>query len=440
MKKENKFRLHPAVFYRLYDDLTVLYHTAQQKVYTFAGNADLILNMFSETNSVSAVLDSLKKSIQIDDYEAFSRGIEDFVHELIKKEILMSQFTQEAITDTLETEVAASFYGKHLLYSVTLELTYLCNEKCRHCYVTKGSKKELETKQIFDIIDQLALENVLNIVFTGGEVFVRKDAFEIIEYAYSKGFVIDIFTNGTLLSGDDIIRLKRVYPRSVHFSLYSHIKEKHEAITMVDGSFEKTVNAILQCSSVGIPTNIKMPIFQETAGDIKGMVELANRLGVTIELGSNITPKKDGDLSPTEMQISSFMQRYEVQQLIDELVPSPEPSQESSSDKLCGAGERSISINPYGEVFPCNMFPLMIGDLTKQTLSEIWNYSDELLWWRDNNYRTSRVGCEYCDLANDCYYCPGEAMLREGNPLAKYDAACVATENAKKLKQYKEVP
>ena len=183
-----------------------------------------------------------------------------------------------------------------------------------------------------------------------------------------------------------------------------------------------------------------MPIFQETAGDIKGMVELANRLGVTIELGSNITPKKDGDLSPTEMQISSFMQRYEVQQLIDELVPSPEPSQESSSDKLCGAGERSISINPYGEVFPCNMFPLMIGDLTKQTLSEIWNYSDELLWWRDNNYRTSRVGCEYCDLANDCYYCPGEAMLREGNPLAKYDAACVATENAKKLKQYKEVP
>ncbi len=62
--------------------------------------------------------------------------------------------------------------------------------------------------------------------------------------AYSKRFLMDIFTNGTLLDGMDYIRLKSCHPRCVHFSVYSHIPQKHDAVTQTPGSFEKTIKAI----------------------------------------------------------------------------------------------------------------------------------------------------------------------------------------------------
>ena len=60
---------------------------------------------------------------------------------------------------------------------------------------------------------------VLAILFTGGEVFVRDDIFEILEYAYEKRFAVDIFTNGTLLDGDKIIKLKALWLKGIHFSV-----------------------------------------------------------------------------------------------------------------------------------------------------------------------------------------------------------------------------
>lgn len=45
--------------------------------------------------------------------------------------------------------------------------------------------------------------NVVEVTFTGGDLFVREDTFEILEYAFQKGFAINIFTNGTLLKDED---------------------------------------------------------------------------------------------------------------------------------------------------------------------------------------------------------------------------------------------
>jgi MoaA/NifB/PqqE/SkfB family radical SAM enzyme len=36
---------------------------------------------------------------------------------------------------------------------------------------------------VFNIIDQLDAANVASVVFTGGDIFTRKDAYNIIEHA-----------------------------------------------------------------------------------------------------------------------------------------------------------------------------------------------------------------------------------------------------------------
>lgn len=308
-------------------------------------------------------------------------------------------------------------------------MTYKCNEKCRHCYVAGENRQELTAGKIRTILDELYDLNVFNLIFTGGEIFTREDSFDILEYAYSKRFLIDIFTNGTLLDGNDYIRLKSCQPRCIHFSVYSHIPQKHDAITQMPGSFEKTIKAIKTCILIDIPVNIKTPVFDETIDDIQGIVSLAESLSASIELGQNITPKKNGDLKPTALKISGEEKDDRVHYAIKNLIKTieNETDKKQVSDKLCGAGEHSISINPYGEVYPCNLLQLCIGDVTKQSVREIWDTSDMLKWWRENNRRSLKKGCSNCNMTERCIFCPGEAMMRKGNPLEMYEDACLAT-------------
>ena len=291
------------------------------------------------------------------------------------------------------------------------------------------NRQELTAGKIRTILDELYDLNVFNLIFTDGEIFTREDSFDILEYAYSKRFLIDIFTNGTLLDGNDYIRLKSCQPRCIHFSVYSHIPQKHDAITQMPGSFEKTIKAIKTCILIDIPVNIKTPVFDETIDDIQGIVSLAESLSASIELGQNITPKKNGDLKPTALKISGEEKDDRVHYAIKNLIKTieNETDKKQVSDKLCGAGEHSISINPYGEVYPCNLLQLCIGDVTKQSVREIWDTSDMLKWWRENNRRSLKKGCSNCNMTERCIFCPGEAMMRKGNPLEMYEDACLAT-------------
>lgn len=424
-----RLRIHPAVFYRRYDGSLVLYHTDQRRVFTLTETAGDILDCFRDFYPADEAVSRLKQIYQMDDAAEFERDIFGFIYEMIEKDILCQEYKQTVHIKTLESEISQKFANSSHLYSATLELTYRCNEKCRHCYVAGKDRQELDAEKIKSVLDELYDLNALNLIFTGGEIFTRKDIFDILEYAYSKRFLVDIFTNGTLLDGNDYIRLKSCHPRCVHFSVYSHIPEKHDAITQIAGSFEKTLKAIHACTTIGIPVNIKTPIFDETIEDIQGMVRLAESLSASIELGQNITPRKDGDLTPTALKISGGEKDDYVYYMIKSLIKTVENETEERrpSDKLCGAGDHSISINPYGEVFPCNLLQLCIGDVTKQSLKGIWEKSDALKWWRENNLRSRKKGCSGCSLIDRCVFCPGEAMMRTGSPLEMYEDACLAT-------------
>lgn len=426
----DKYRLNPAVFYRTYDDCVVVYDTRARKVYTFNDTVGAILECFADYISLTEVVNRLLQLYDVEDIESFENDIKQFTQELEQKGLIKKQYTQVESSDNLEQQLYADFADVNRLYSATIELTYKCNEKCRHCYITEDNRVELNTEKIKSILDDLSDMNVLNIVFTGGDIFTRSDAFEILEYANSKRFVVDILTNGNLLNGSDCIRLKQLYPRCIHFSVYSHIPEKHDAITQVKGSFAKTLYAIKACSSIGIPVNLKTPVFSETLEDVPGIVELANEIGCTVEISRNITPKKNGDLTPLKMEIKSEADNIGVIETIWNLIPETDSKPENTvvRERNCGAGSNSISISPYGEVFPCIMLSLCVGNVYEQSIKEIWENSVKLKWWRNQNKRSLRKGCETCEYAEKCRYCPGESMMWTGDPLSKYEAACFSTQ------------
>lgn len=426
-----EYKIHPSVFYRKINDKVVLYCTSQNMIYTFSNSSIDIFDFFSTANSFDKFLIYLKDKYKIDESDIeFNRNIGDFFEELIQNGIIIQNSKDNNYSGILENEISDEFANSNMLYSATIELTYRCNEKCRHCYVYDEGGEEMSANQIMKILDDLSNMGVATLLFTGGEVFARKDIFEILEYAYKKHFAMDIFTNGTLLNESKIIKLKNLWPKSIQFSVYSHIPQKHDAVTQINGSYEKTITAIKTCIAVGIPVKIKMPVFTETADDISGVIELAKSLGASVSVSNDITPKKNGDTSPLEMRILNNKKLGDVSKNIEDKLGDlyKNPDSKTLDSRICSAGARMISINPYGKVYPCANFPMCIGDALTQNIKDIWENSKELNKWRKLNKTANRKECINCEHLKYCRYCPGEAIMYNGSPVLKYQDACYVCE------------
>ena len=125
--------------------------------------------------------------------------------------------------------------------AVHLDLTYRCNLDCIHCYIVKQDRPELSTKEVKNILKQLAEAKTLYLTLSGGEILIREDFFEIISYARKLGFSLRLLTNGVLIDEKTADGIASLYPELVAISLYSANPETHDKITNRYGSFDKTI-------------------------------------------------------------------------------------------------------------------------------------------------------------------------------------------------------
>src|SRR5436190_1139417 len=93
----------------------------------------------------------------------------------------------------------------HYPFLCQWEITCRCNLRCVMCYTDcynspANIKDELSTAEILRIMDEVALAGCLELVLTGGEPLARPDFFEIYGHAKTKGFLVTLFTNGTLIT------------------------------------------------------------------------------------------------------------------------------------------------------------------------------------------------------------------------------------------------
>src|SRR6204780_1351193 len=129
-------------------------------------------------------------------------------------------------------------------FSVQLDLTYRCNERCVHCYLDHDDHGEMTTTEIKDLLDQMADAGVFYLTISGGEILMRRDFFEILEHARKRTFCVKLKTNGVLIREKTALRLRELGVESVQISIYSHRPEVHDAITKLPGSFRQSIEAV----------------------------------------------------------------------------------------------------------------------------------------------------------------------------------------------------
>ena len=130
-----------------------------------------------------------------------------------------------------------------------LEITRKCNLFCPHCFneSKKESKLNMSLVEIKNILENFVAAGGRSLQVTGGEVFMRDDIFEILEYARKIGIeYIILSTNGTICSHEDIYNIIK-YSDEVYLSIDGF--EKENDLIRGKGSFEKTYNVLQELGS-----------------------------------------------------------------------------------------------------------------------------------------------------------------------------------------------
>jgi radical SAM protein with 4Fe4S-binding SPASM domain len=343
---------------------------------------------------------------------------------------------------------------KHRPLSVHFDLTYRCNERCVHCYLDHDDQGELTTTECMAVLEELAKAGTLFLTFSGGEIFLRADLYEILAAARRLHFDVSLKSNALMITPARAARLRELGVRRAQISVYSDIPEVHDAITQVPGSLRRTLAAIPMLLEQGLQVKLACPLMQENLLAYRGVMALAEKLGVPYILDLTITPMMDGSSGPLahRASVSSLLPVLQdpawhacktkpTPQAVGAMADSPaafgsvvSSGIESAAyeDLPCSAGHNGCYISPYGDVFPCVQLPQAAGNLRRERFDDIWYHAPQLE--RLRAIRESHLPvCSRCEIRSYCERCPGLALMEGGDLLGAYERACELAEQRAQL-------
>jgi len=326
-------------------------------------------------------------------------------------------------------EMTRRALARNIPLSVQLDLTYRCNERCVHCYLDHDDHGEMTTAEIKHLLKEMADAGVFILTLSGGEIFLRKDFFELLEYARRElTFCVKLKTNAVMIREREAARIRDLGVQSIQISIYSHRPEVHDAITLVPGSLKRSLDAIRFLKSQGLRVVMANVLMTHNMHDYNGVRALAEEMGVESTLDPTITPMMDGDRSVLSLNVdqSVMHQVFRDKGLIgdvEEFCAVQAPPDENALENLpCSAGHTTCYVSPYGDVYPCVQFPYTTGNVRQQRFLDIWRDSEQM-----NEVRAIRLkhltGCSSCVHGGSCSRCPGLAFM-EGNMLGPSTQDC----------------
>lgn len=309
-----------------------------------------------------------------------------------------------------------------------LELTYRCNAQCVHCYCVippgleePAKRQELTFDEIARLLDDLAEQGTLYLNFSGGEVLVRPDFFDIAQYAKQRGFAFRIFTNGIGLTEERAKRLAALEPLTVELSIYSADPGVHDSITRVPGSFDRLVENILRLKTFGLRIYLKTVVMKPNQSGLERLRQFGRDLDVSTHMfGCEVSPRINEDIhGPGQYQLNEG-------ELFDYLanpvwgvrltpIPGAPPEEAARRRLACAPAVNGCCVDPYGTVFPCIALRVPMGNIRETPFRELWN-SPEPLIQQFIALKTfaDLPECRSCELVDFCRRCHGDNLLERG--------------------------
>ena len=280
----------------------------------------------------------------------------------------------------------------------------------------------------FRVLDELVEMGCFWLLYTGGEIFARKDFLEIYTYAKQKGFLITLFTNGTLINEQIADYLVEWPPFAIEITLYGRTRETYEALTQIPGSYERCLRGIRLLRERGLPLKLKTVATSINKHEMFAMRRFAEEeLGVEFKMDGQINPRIDCSQSPlavrltpeevVALDLSAPKAVSEYRRLAKYDLESPPHLAQVDTVYYCGGGMNWFAINAYGEMGICVISQQETFSIRDGGVRRVWD--DSLLQLRTRK-RTRVTKCIQCRIQSLCGMCPANGKWRMGTARVRW--------------------
>lgn len=324
----------------------------------------------------------------------------------------------------------------------TFELTIRCNLHCKMCLFRHDDcenadimTKELTAEQWIDLGRQVAEAGTLNLLITGGEPMLRPDFCEIWEELYRQGFILQLYTNATLVTPKIMETLKKYPPHRIGVTIYGASEEIYEKVCGDGEAFAKAVNGVKELKKLPSQLEIRTTVIKDNYKQLAELEQLVKeqfdyqapmqqpRIVLSAVRGG-CTNVKDVRL-PAKKNIELFFRRG-VNEIIDkvgkdkfdsrnlkfELVEPEKKQQDEKTYTLfgCHAGMQDYAISWDGKLMGCQLLDVFWTDPLKVGFEEAWKQFPFQVKIPPMNEK-----CQNCEKASHCENCYASRLAETGD-------------------------
>ena len=323
---------------------------------------------------------------------------------------------------------------------LTWELTYACNLACVHCLSSSGRRdpRELTTAEAKRVLDELHDLQVFYVNIGGGEPMIRRDFFEIVEYAIGRGIGVKFSTNGAFIDAAQAARLTALDYLDIQISLDGTDADTNDAVRG-SGSYDTARRAMDHLAAAGFvdrngPFKISVVVTRHNVAQLDAFKALADSYGAQLRV-TRLRPSGRGadtwhELHPTNDQqrdIYRWLLAHGEQVLTgDSFFHLNALGEPLPGLNLCGAGRVVCLIDPVGDVYAC---PFVIHDefhagsvRDAGGFAHVWR---ESALFRELREPQSAGACASCGSYDACQGGCMAAKFFTGLPLDGPDPECV---------------
>lgn len=330
---------------------------------------------------------------------------------------------------------------------IAWEITRSCNLACAHCRAAAQCEPypgELTLDECKRVMDDIASITDPILILTGGEPLMRKDIWEIIDYAREVGLYPVIGTNGTLIDDECAAKIAAHGIPRVSVSLDFPTAEAQDAFRGKQGAFDEAIAGIRNLRAHGVGVQVNTTITKMNNRMVDDMHQLALSEGAEAFHPFLLVPTGRGEdlvdveLSPEEYE-EVLTWAYHCQKSSPlHFKPTDAPQYYRIIRQLCAQEGRKVTPETYGmeamtrgclggitfafishvgDVQPCGYFDMQLGNVKEMPFSQIWEHSpvfDDL-----RHYDRLRGKCGACEYKAVCGGCRARALAATGDYLAE---------------------
>lgn len=319
--------------------------------------------------------------------------------------------------------------------SGTFELTVRCNLHCKMCLFRHADcenaelmAKELSAEQWIDMAGQAAAAGTMQLLITGGEPMLRPDFCEIWEGIYKQGFVMELYTNATMVTPKIMETLRKYPPHMIGITIYGATPETYGRVCGDDRAFERVIYGAHLLQQLPSKISFRTTIIRDNLADVEALEKLVRReFGEDMVLthtrlvtkgvrgacadveACRLTAQESFDLAYDRTLRQYYPERKDDEKCI-KFVKLPEREKNRITLFGCSAGMSSYTVTWDGKLQGCQMLGVFQTDAASLGFQEAWErfpYEVKL--------PPMNPTCKRCELKGLCECCPAFRYSETGD-------------------------